>query len=104
MAVALKTAELVDRTGKKVDVHFYHLTKSNRKGVGEAIGADLVIDIARGGAEKGFWLILETKVNGKVVKKVIFKNQFVFRTNDNKRWQVLDRAGFNKRFSVSSDF
>lgn len=96
MAVTPRTAEYWDTKSKKmIEVHSVQLNKSNKKGVAELIDGKVIDTPA------GFRVDFRTKVSDKSVLIMAVRNDRIFRTGKNKRWQVLDTAGFNKRFKLS---
>jgi hypothetical protein len=103
MAVKTKTIRTLDKnSGSKPHVrtvHYIKLGKHNRKGTAEAIGGMLVDHL---GAPVGdFHIQLTTKVNRKERTLSLEAGDIVFRTNASKRWQVLTKKGFKKRFPLA---
>ena len=96
MAVATKHNEFHDNiTRRNIVVHSISVNNSNKKGAAAAIGGELVTN------PDGSWhIVLNTKVNGRKTKYLVFAGQIVFRTGTSNRWQVLGKQGFNKRFIV----
>lgn len=99
MAVSLRTAKFTDKIRKKrIDVHYISVNNSNKKGSAEAIGGFLFqgTDVWN-----PWWIELDTTVNGRKVRKSVVAGDIVFRTGNNKRWQVAKKTEFNKRFALA---
>jgi len=102
MAVSLKTITTKDKNSgrggsPKREVHFTKVGKGNRKGVAQLIGGTLVDHYGhRSGSD--FHINLVTKVNGKEKCINVTSDDVVFKTGTSDRWQVITKAGFNKRF------
>ncbi len=104
MAVSTKTIETKDiRSGRSGlptrEVHYIKIGKGNRKGAAAAIGGELFDHL--GAREGDFHIVLVTKVNGRVRTLRVKEGDVVFRTDFHKRWQVITKAGFKKRFPES---
>lgn len=98
MAVSTQTIRINDNiTKKKTDVHLIRVNNSNKKGAAEAIGGTLVY---KDGEGDSWYIELKTTVNGRPRKLLIFAGQVVFRTGNNKRWQVATKSAFAKRFTA----
>jgi hypothetical protein len=94
MAVSVKTLKTLDTNsgrGSRVrEVHFIKVTKVNRKGAAAATGGSY-----SPGDEQ---LALPTTVNGHKKTLLVGPGDVIFRTESNKRWQVIGKRGFNRRF------
>lgn len=97
MAVATKHGRSKDKSnGRTVDVHYVTVTKTNRKGAAENFGGNLVID---GRHPNGWYIELTSQTaGGAPVAFEVMQGGIVFRTGTNKRYQVLERVEFKKRF------
>lgn len=96
MAVKAKHSRSKDRSnGKCVDVHYITVTKGNRKGAAEHFGGGLTLNDAH---PNGWYIWLETTIGKNKTVYVVTQGDIVFRTGQNKRWQVLQRVDFKKRF------
>lgn len=97
MAVAAKHGRSKDKSnGRTVDVHYVTVTKGNRKGAAEHFGGKLIVD----GRHSNDWYIelVTSTVGGDPRVFEVIQGDIVFRTGKNKRWQVLQRVDFKKRF------
>lgn len=101
MAVKIKsliTKDKFSRTKSSV-VHYIKVNKSNKKGSAEAIGGQLYDH--PGHATGDFHIVFVTRVNGKQTTLNVEAGDIVFRTNDNKRWQVGTAESLKKRFPTA---
>lgn len=100
MAVSLKSISTLDMnsgtSAHEREVHYIKIGKGNRKGAAILIDGKLYDHLGK--RDGDFHIVLVTKVNGKVKTLNIKADDFVFRTNDSERWQVITKAGFKKRF------
>lgn len=87
-----------NKTSRDVWVHYIKVNKANKKGAAAAFGGTLYLH--DGHPTGDFHIDLVTKVNDKPRTLNVETGDFVFRTGESNRWQVLSTAGFNKRFSV----
>lgn len=98
MAAKIKSLSTKDTRGsaKSTLVHYIKVNKSNKKGAAEAIGGTLYVH--EGHATGDFHIVLETTINDKKKSLNLEAGDIVFRTNDNKRWQVGTVESLKKRF------
>jgi hypothetical protein len=101
MATTFKTITTKDlNSGAKGtpsrQVHFAKVGKMNRTKVAQEIGGTLVDHL--GHPTGDFHINLTTRVNGKERTLSLEKDHVVFRTGTSKRWQVITKTGFNRRF------
>ena len=102
MAVSTKSIRTLDMNSgspsgpHKRNVHYIKVGKGNRKGTAETIGGQLYDHL--GHKTGDFHIVLKTRVNGKDKTINVTADDVVFRTETSKRWQVITKAGFKKRF------
>lgn len=98
MAVTTKKILTHDTIGNKMtqNVHYLVVNKGNRKGAAELIGGQLLDHPEFEGG--WFHIVLPTKVNGEPRMINVETGDVVFRTGESKRWQVLPKDRFKKRF------
>lgn len=98
MAVKIKSLIAKDKfsSAKKTTVHYIKVNKTNKKGSSEAIGGKLLEHFGHKAGD--FHILLPTTISGKKVTVHVEAGHIVFRTNDNKRWQVGTAESLKKRF------
>lgn len=98
MAVKVRSLRTKDKfsSTKSSTIHYIKVNKSNKKGAAEAIGGQLFEHPNH--ATGDFHITLVTTVNGVSKTLSIESGDIVFRTNNNKRWQVGTTESLKKRF------
>lgn len=96
MAVKTKSVITKDKFSKTHAsvIHYIKVNKSNKKGAAEAIGGTLAQSLVK----DDFKIKVKSTINGKPVTLYVRAGDVVFRTNDNKRWQVGTTESLKKRF------
>jgi hypothetical protein len=92
---SISTRDVHSRNSTSV-VHYVKLTKSNKKGVAELVGGQLIEHKGRNVGD--FHIFLKSTVNGKPRTLNLESGDIVFRTGKNTRWQSGTRESLKKRF------